>query len=158
MHNLIPINNTLFSDYFDQTSHTAIHLLKEKIAQAEWQCVFGPSSTCFFDLADDHWLCQQAAVQIGRWIEDYNNDNIQPVQQMLSRCVNWPDHIHVWFCLHHRLIFQTRWNVFRQHWKDFLSVADDCPILLPCTENSPDTAIIFTPLGEIKTVSRHSVP
>jgi hypothetical protein len=152
------ITTTEFAEYFpvglleQRNVHpTNVQLLKSGEAKLRWSKQFGPDAKSYFSIPADSWLVTSPATTIGLWINDYNSGNSQRTATKLRSQLPWVPTTPVLFCVGHRTIIATTWDIFTTLWDCFLAVHDDCPIVVP-DQKGPRSALIFTPLGEIRHV------
>lgn len=62
------------------------------------------------------------------WMAEWEGD--EPSLPLgISEHIDWQDDVTVYFCYEKYNIIETKWKVFKQHWKNFLFY-DDGPILI----------------------------
>ncbi|MGC9421473.1 DUF2947 domain-containing protein [Vibrio sp.] len=69
-----------------------------------------------------HWIEQVD------WISEWESDEDSLPQAILTY-INWQDDVTVYFCYEKYNVIETKWSLFKRHWKNFLFY-DDGPILL----------------------------
>ncbi|WP_086984228.1 DUF2947 domain-containing protein [Vibrio aphrogenes] len=62
------------------------------------------------------------------WSEAWEADEPELPQAILDY-INWQDDVTVYFCYEKYNIIETKWSVFKKHWKNFLFF-DDGPLLI----------------------------
>ncbi|WP_028293606.1 DUF2947 domain-containing protein [Oceanobacter kriegii] len=67
------------------------------------------------------------------WEAAWDSDS-QELPEALAEHIQWESNVTVFFCYDVDHVVQTRWDIFQQHWKNFLFV-DDEPILLGKNRN-----------------------
>lgn len=67
------------------------------------------------------------------WQEQWESDDLELPEEILSY-LEWEDNTPVFFCYDHENVIQTRWDVFKRCWKNFLFF-DDGPILIAKKRN-----------------------
>ncbi len=79
------------------------------------------------------------------WMTDWESDD-NALPQAIADYIDWQDDVTVYFCYEKYNILETRWQVFKRHWKNFLFF-DDGPILLGRRRNQ---ALWFSSNGTVK--------
>ncbi|EPO4991950.1 DUF2947 domain-containing protein [Vibrio fluvialis] len=62
------------------------------------------------------------------WMSEWESDDAAMPQAILDH-IDWQDDVTVYFCYEKYNVIETKWSVFKRHWKNFLFY-DDGPILL----------------------------
>ncbi len=62
------------------------------------------------------------------WMADWESDD-PALPEAISDHIDWQDDVTVYFCYEKYNVIETKWKVFKRHWKNFLFY-DDGPILL----------------------------
>ncbi len=62
------------------------------------------------------------------WMAEWESDDEALPQAVLDH-IDWQDDVTVYFCYEKYNVIETKWSVFKRHWKNFLFY-DDGPILL----------------------------
>lgn len=62
------------------------------------------------------------------WMAEWESDEAELPQAILTH-IDWQDDVTVYFCYEKYNVIETKWAVFKRHWKNFLFY-DDGPILL----------------------------
>ncbi len=62
------------------------------------------------------------------WSEAWEADEPELPQAVLEH-IDWQDDVTVYFCYEKYNIIETKWSIFKKHWKNFLFF-DDGPILI----------------------------
>lgn len=152
------IETTDFAEYFpaelleQRCLHPSnVQLLGLDEAKLRWSERFGPEAKSYYSIPDGSWLVTSPATTIGEWIGAYNSGNSQQTANELKSQLSWLPTTPVLFCVAHRTIIAATWETFTSLWDCFLAVHDDCPIVVPDLE-AQRSALIFTPLGEIRYV------
>jgi len=146
--NLIPIEETFYSDYFEGLECQGVFLLREDKAKLAWSQEIEPNSSSYFDLSDECWIVKGKPLFVGRWLEAFNNDDNNIVAEALRSTVQWSDETVIKFFAKKNAVFQTTWGEFLKVWDGFLTAEDDCPIIIPEFNNSR-LAFLFRPIGDI---------
>ena len=151
---MLPVNKTFYQEYFEESSSSEkIYLLSEKEAIEVWGKEIDWESKCYFDLADDHWLVVGERKSIGEWMTAYHENKVELVANILRSCRNWDNNKTVLFLINRKNIFQLSWYDFLLNWDCFLSIEDDCPVVIPQV-NPLKEAILFQHLGGVYTINR----
>ena len=143
----VPVSRTEFIDYFENIDLISnIFLLSQPEANKVWSYYIDPVINDFHKLNDNHWLYSNN-INIGDWIDSYNNNNLQTVSKILKKVTRWPDEKKVYFFLNNDTIFETNWETFLECWDDFLCIDDDGPVLM--CEALLNICIRFNPIGNM---------
>lgn len=144
----ICVQDTDYGRCFQSVRKNTVFLLDEKLAASAWDHEVCAGSSSYFNLPDDCWLVFGKAVSIGRWMEAYNNDDNEILEQLLRAAVDWPDNTFIKFFAKKKIVFRTHWCDFLKHWDEFIAFEDDCPIVIP--ENFLNKeALLFRPIGDV---------
>ncbi len=99
----------------------------------------------------DHISTQDWPGKPSNWLDEVDwiavwesDDNALP--QAISDYIDWQDDVTVYFCYEKYNILETKWQVFKKHWKNFLFF-DDGPILLGRRRSQ---ALWFSSNGTVK--------
>ncbi|WP_117234662.1 DUF2947 domain-containing protein [Vibrio maerlii] len=84
------------------------------------------------------------------WMDNWEDDDLGLPEEVLE-FLDWQDDVTVYFCYEKYNVVETKWSIFKQHWKNFLFF-DDGPILLG---RRRDQALWFNTNGSVK-VGRRS--
>lgn len=144
----ICVKDTDYADYFENAGKNRVFLLNEKLAENAWNREVCDGTSSYFDLPDDCWIVDGKAVQIGRWMEAYNNDDNAAVEKLLRAAVDWSDDIFIKFFAKKKIVFRALWGDFLRYWDEFIAVEDDCSMVIPENESCKE-AILFRPIGDI---------
>ena len=144
---LVCVQKTHLNEYFENSDKITIFLLDEKLAESAWKRNIHFDSSSFFDLPDDCWIITSKVVQVGHWMEAYNEGNDATVGKLLRKAVDWNDDFYIYFFAKKKIVFRTQWHNFLQHWDDFIAIEDDCPIVTPECDLCKE-AIVFRPIGD----------
>lgn len=79
------------------------------------------------------------------WMENWEDDELGLPDEVLQH-IDWQDDVTVYFCYEKYNVIETKWSIFRQHWKNFLFY-DDGPILLGRRRKQ---ALWFDSKGKVK--------
>lgn len=146
------VKDTEYGYYFDNIEKSTAFLLREDLAKDAWGHKIHKGSTSYFRLPDDCWITSGKWAFVGTWVDAYNEDQNAIVEDFLRTAVDWPDDISIIFFANGLTAFRTQWRTFLKYWDEFISVEDDCPILMPETGDRKG-AIMFTPGGDIIRIS-----
>ena len=83
------------------------------------------------------------------WMENWEADEPEMPQEILD-FIDWQDDVTVYFCYEKYNVLETKWLVFKKHWKNFLFY-DDGPILLGRRRSQ---ALWFATNGTVKIGNR----
>lgn len=155
---MFPVNKTFYKEYFEESnSSEKIYLLSEQEAMEAWANKVSRDSKSYFDLADDNWLVAGEYKKLGEWRTAYDKNQIEWVSNILRAHHNWKDNTTVLFLINRKNVFQLSWHDFLLNWDCFLTIEDDCPVLIPLV-NCRKEAILFQHLGAVYTISEASDP
>ncbi|MCW8332922.1 DUF2947 domain-containing protein [Vibrio sp. SCSIO 43135] len=62
------------------------------------------------------------------WMANWEDDELGLPEEVLNH-LDWQDDVTVYFCYEKYNVIETKWSIFRKHWKNFLFY-DDGPILI----------------------------
>lgn len=79
------------------------------------------------------------------WIQHWEGDD-PDLPLAIQQHIDWQDDVTVYFCYEKYNIIETKWKIFKQHWKNFLFY-DDGPILIA---RRRDQALWFHDNGSVK--------
>ncbi len=147
------IKNSFYSDEFDDIVDSTIFLLSKNEANTFWANKVGQSGASFMTLPDNHWLVTGQQKIIGRWMEDFNANNSNDIQNILNNEIQWPDSSLIRFCISKDIIIESEWQSFKKNWINFIYCDDDCPIILNMSNSN--IALIFRPIGDIVLASKN---
>ncbi len=80
-----------------------------------------------------------------QWMEAWESDDPQLPAEILEH-IRWQDDVTVYFCYEKYNVIETKWDVFKRNWKNFLFF-DDGPILIG---RRRDEALWFHSDGRVK--------
>ncbi|MGF1740422.1 DUF2947 domain-containing protein [Vibrio profundum] len=111
-----------------------------------WQENISPQSPDSDRLSSGDWPSQDKSWQ-GEvsWMENWEDDELGLPDEVLQH-IDWQDDVTVYFCYEKYNVIETKWSIFRQHWKNFLFY-DDGPILLGRRRKQ---ALWFDSKGKVK--------
>lgn len=111
-----------------------------------WQENISPLSPDADRLSSGDWPSQDKNWQ-GEvsWMENWEDDELGLPDEVLQH-IDWQDDVTVYFCYEKYNVIETKWSIFRQHWKNFLFY-DDGPILLGRRRKQ---ALWFDSKGKVK--------
>lgn len=79
------------------------------------------------------------------WMANWESDDESLPQAVLEH-LDWQDDVTVYFCYEKYNIIETKWAIFKKHWKNFLFY-DDGPMLIA---RRRDQALWFSDDGQVK--------
>ncbi|MBD0785536.1 DUF2947 domain-containing protein [Vibrio sp. Y2-5] len=79
------------------------------------------------------------------WMAEWESDD-EALPQAVLEHIDWQDDVTVYFCYEKYNVIETKWSVFKRHWKNFLFY-DDGPILLGRRRKE---ALWFNTNGKVK--------
>lgn len=79
------------------------------------------------------------------WMAAWESDDPQLPQEILDH-IDWQDDVTIYFCYEKYNVLETKWSIFKRHWKNFLFY-DDGPILIA---RRRDEALWFDSEGQVK--------
>ncbi len=79
------------------------------------------------------------------WMGEWESDD-ETLPQAILEHIDWQDDVTVYFCYEKYNIIETKWAIFKRHWKNFLFY-DDGPILLGRRRKE---ALWFNTNGKVK--------
>ncbi len=79
------------------------------------------------------------------WMAEWESDNENLPEAVLA-AIDWQDDVTVYFCYEKYNIIETKWAIFKKHWKNFLFY-DDGPILIGRRRRE---ALWFDSKGDVK--------
>lgn len=79
------------------------------------------------------------------WMSAWESDEPELPAEIIAH-IDWQDDVTVYFCYEKYNVLETKWDVFKAHWKNFLFY-DDGPILLG---RRRDQVLWFDSKGKVK--------
>ncbi len=79
------------------------------------------------------------------WMANWEDDDLGLPEELLEH-LDWQDDVTVYFCYEKYNVIETKWSVFKKHWKNFLFY-DDGPILIGRRRKQ---ALWFDSEGQVK--------
>lgn len=67
------------------------------------------------------------------WMKTWDSENVDLPAEVLE-FIEWQDDVTVYFCYEKYNVIETKWSIFKKHWKNFLFF-DDGPILIARRRN-----------------------
>ncbi|HLP50051.1 MAG TPA: DUF2947 family protein [Chitinophagales bacterium] len=122
-------------------------LLSAQEANKLWAEKIDRHNFHYFKLGDDVWVTQTDTLLTNNWVECYNNEQSEETTNTLSAFEEWHDTDTIYFCRNGSIIIESTWAEFKNYWRCFLSIYDDCPIILNAAV--PHVALIFSARGAI---------
>lgn len=83
------------------------------------------------------------------WMNNWEADEPELPEEILAH-IDWQDDVTVYFCYEKYNVLETKWSIFKKHWKNFLFY-DDGPILLGRRRNE---TLWFSTKGTVKIGNR----
>jgi hypothetical protein len=80
-----------------------------------------------------------------RWMSEWESDDSDLPPEVLAH-IDWQDDVTVYFCYEKYHVIETKWSLFKRHWKNFLFY-DDGPILIG---RRREQALWFNSTGQVK--------
>ncbi len=143
-----PVEATEHNSMFDDVGENTIFVLDKESATNHWINAVDEKASSYFRLQDDNWLVAKKNAVIGAWRDAYNNDDNYYVEKLLNEHIGWEEDSVVRFYVSKLIVLETKWKYFLKHWDDFLSLDDDCPVLIKDGEEK-FRALIFRSNGDI---------
>ncbi|NLS12628.1 DUF2947 domain-containing protein [Vibrio sp. SM6] len=84
-------------------------------------------------------------LEVVNWMKAWESDDSE-LPAEISAHIDWQDDVTVYFCYEKYNILETKWGIFRKHWKNFLFY-DDGPFLLARRRRQ---ALWFDSKGNVK--------
>jgi hypothetical protein len=85
------------------------------------------------------------------WMDEWESDDPELPESILEH-IQWQDDVTVYFCYEKYNVIETKWDVFKRNWKNFLFF-DDGPILIG---RHREEALWFQTDGSVKLGKRSS--
>ncbi|WP_047044274.1 DUF2947 domain-containing protein [Vibrio mexicanus] len=79
------------------------------------------------------------------WMANWEDDDLGLPEELLEH-LDWQDDVTVYFCYEKYNVIETKWSIFKKHWKNFLFY-DDGPILIGRRRKQ---ALWFDSEGQVK--------
>ncbi len=94
-----------------------------------WKEQISPQSPDAERFSSTDWPSKESNWQLSvDWMKAWEADD-SALPQEVSAAIAWQDDVTVYFCYEKYNIIETKWSIFKQHWKNFLFY-DDGPILI----------------------------
>ncbi|MFQ6370277.1 DUF2947 domain-containing protein [Shewanella sp. YIC-542] len=123
-----------------------IHPLSAKSAMEVWNRWISNKSSCAEEFTKGDWAIRSASWHLtDNWQNAWDSDAPE-LPLPISEFIGWDDDEPVFFCIEKYDILETRWGIFKQHWKCFL-FCDDGPMLIHAKHRQ---AIWFTQDGNYR--------
>lgn len=91
----------------------------------------------------DSWISETS------WMSEWESDD-ESMPPLILDHIDWQDDVTVYFCYEKYNVIETKWIIFKKHWKNFLFY-DDGPILLGRRRSQ---ALWFNSNGQVKLGNR----
>ncbi|WP_221794066.1 DUF2947 domain-containing protein [Oceanobacter mangrovi] len=106
-----------------------IRPLAKDSANQFWKTHISKEATHASHFLGDDWPSRNGVWQPKEdWQSGWESDN-NDLPILLAEHIQWESNVTIFFCYDVDHIVQSRWDIFQQHWKNFLFV-DDQPILV----------------------------
>lgn len=155
----LQVESSFFADYFTpelerhEYSADGVSVLDEAEASVFWDARFGLGTTCYFDIPDGSWLDTRPWTCVASWREFAGSaHDTSSVASVLRAAMAWPPDEPLLFCARRSVLLSVTWRLFLGLWDCFLTLEDDCPILVP-EKDGVCGAVLFTALGEMRVYS-----
>ena len=135
-----PILESFYADYFSDTPTDDIYLLSAWASGDIWTKYIDQKAGSFFRLPENNWLLGEQVI-VGKWLNDYNAEEVENVHDLLSTAVTWEDKDTVFFCINKDAIIEVTWQSFKKRWIHFLQCENDAPVVINTLH--PRCAILF---------------
>ncbi len=147
MENKSEIKKSAYLDFFLNADIEYTYLLDEEQAKMVWQRQVQSNAASYFKLEDDHWLVRAKIENRIEWITSYNESDFLHICCLLEALVEWHKQDTVYFLISQSLVLETKWLELTTYWNLFLTVEDDCPIVI--NPKFSNEALLFTSIGEV---------
>ncbi len=76
------------------------------------------------EFADNDWPVTPSSWETtGEWQNSWESD-APTLPELLAESLNWTPETTVYYCIDNETVFETRWEIFQKHWKNFLFFDD----------------------------------
>ncbi|MBT0587739.1 DUF2947 family protein [Alteromonas oceanisediminis] len=144
----IDVKKTEFKSLFDSVPFGVVQFLGANDSKKFWKKNIDEHSNNYFRLPESNWIVSSKSIDIGRWLEPYNEDSNKELAQKLKKFINIEGDLVVHFAFKGQYVFAVRWADFLQYWDSFLAMEDDSPILL-IDEEGKRKALVFNGMGNV---------
>lgn len=152
MEGLISIKESEFCEEFKSIDLENTFLASQKEAEEIWRKYIDKKFQPYHQIDKYHWLNSTVYLDIGSWIESYNEDDYSTVEFILESELTWDNDDTILFCMSRYFIIRSIWSEFKKGWINFLMCEDENPVLI--NECNQENILIFTPIGRIRKVNR----
>lgn len=81
------------------------------------------------EFADNDWpVMQQSWQEQGEWQDLWDSDD-PALPVLITTTLDWTPETTVYYCIDNKTVFETRWDIFCRHWKNFLFFDDNTLLL-----------------------------
>ncbi|PMH46569.1 hypothetical protein BCU68_00530 [Vibrio sp. 10N.286.49.B3] len=123
-----------------------IHPMSQARASQLWQENVSPQSPDADRFSPQDWASKESNwSDTIDWMTEWEADE-EALPQGILDFIDWQDDVTVYFCYEKYNVIETKWSVFKKHWKNFLFY-DDGPILLGRRRSE---ALWFDSKGKVK--------
>ncbi|MDO6705642.1 DUF2947 domain-containing protein [Photobacterium sp. 1_MG-2023] len=107
-----------------------IHPLTQARSATLWREHISAQSPDADHFGQGDWPAQDKNwIDTVNWQDAWDHDDDNALPEALAAFLAWEDNTPVYFCYEKYNLIETRWDVFKRHWKNFLFF-DDGPILI----------------------------
>jgi len=132
----IPLDDYRYSWFFKHRELTVddqalLHIkpLAETVANQIWHQMISKNANHPDLFHKEDWPLKQNSWKVhGQWQESWES-SASDLPDEVENFIEWEANTVVYFCYHSDNIIETTWEVFSQHWKNFLFL-DNGPILI----------------------------
>ncbi|MCJ8346589.1 DUF2947 domain-containing protein [bacterium] len=153
-----PIANSPYDNYFDSKAKNYIYLLSLEHSSKLWEQNIDRTAQSYSTLAESNWLHTAKRDLVGDWLTPYNKHRIKTVTLLLQNSIKWKLNNKVYYCINKEVTFETTWQVFLHHWREFLLVRQKLSVYhefsLLISTSLQTQAVIFNPHGRMDTITK----
>ena len=142
--------NILESEFawcFEGENPQQTFMLSSDESKKLWAEKIDPNNFHYFKLGNEAWVTQTDTQLATNWVDSYNDDQLEDTTNALNAVEECKEDDIIYFCLNGSYIIESNWAEFKKHWRCFLCIYDDCPIVLHASSNT--IALIFSARGAI---------
>ena len=148
--NLTAVNS--YKKYFAEVVLENIFFNTTEESSSLWHELIDPNANHYFELTSTSWLISAEKQCLTNWIESFNNGDYELVKSILSQNVIWNDDDEIVFFISSSISFSCTWKVFKENWSDFLSIDDECPVVI--NEINDNCILLFSVSGSLYKIPR----
>ena len=115
-----------FEYCFDDAILPSTYLLSKQFSNQIWRRNIDDTLP-YFDLSN---VNIRTTVICNNWLHSYNNHHVNDVGNILSDIPRWENDDMIYFCISQFIIIESKWSEFIVHWRGFLCMDEDSPIIL----------------------------